>query len=70
MPVLGASGTILAIMLAQSCASAAIDHYGLLSVPVRRIGAWRIAGLSLIAAGFALIRYADAGDAGDDEGPG
>ncbi len=61
-PVLGATNTILLIMIAQLCTSALIDHCGSFGIPVRRLGFWRIVGLLLVATGFAAMRYAESRD--------
>jgi transporter family-2 protein len=43
------------IITANMVASVAIDHYGLLNMPVHPIGAWRAVGALLMVAGITLI---------------
>ena len=54
---LGAALVATAGILGQIFASVLIDHYGWLGMPVQRVSAIRIAGLTLVAAGLALIRW-------------
>jgi len=56
-PKIGAAWAIALVVLGQSAAALAIDHYGLLGMPRDPITASRAAGLALVALGFALIRH-------------
>jgi transporter family-2 protein len=54
-PLIGGA-TFLAILVAgQMIAALAIDHYGVMSFPVRPVDGWRIAGAVLIVAGVFLL---------------
>jgi transporter family-2 protein len=54
-PLIGGA-TFLAVLVAgQMIAALAIDHYGVLSFPVRPVDGWRIAGAVLIVAGVFLL---------------
>lgn len=54
-PLIGGA-TFLAVLVAgQMFAALAIDHYGVLSFPVRPIDGWRIAGAVLVVAGVVLL---------------
>ncbi len=54
---LGAALVATAGILGQLFASVLIDHNGWLGMPVHRVTSVRIAGLMLVAAGLALIRW-------------
>ncbi len=54
-PLIGGA-TFLALLVAgQMIAALAIDHYGLLSFPVRPVDGWRIAGALLVVAGVLVL---------------
>lgn len=54
-PLIGGA-TFLALLVAgQMTAALAIDHYGLLSFPVRPIDGWRVAGALLVVTGVFLL---------------
>ena len=54
-PLIGGA-TFLALLVAgQMIAAIAIDHYGLLSFPVRPLDGWRIAGALLVVTGVFLL---------------
>lgn len=55
-PKIGAAYTMALVVLGQSAAALAIDHFGLLGMPKDPISVMRVAGLSLVAGGVALIR--------------
>jgi transporter family-2 protein len=56
IPRIGAGATTGLILAGQVVAALVLDHYGLLHVPVHRIGAGRAIGAVLVIAGVALIR--------------
>ncbi len=56
IPKFGVGNTILFVVCAQMCSSAAIDHWGLFGVPVRPISWLRLAGLLVILAGLVLVQ--------------
>ncbi len=54
-PLIGGA-TFLALLVAgQMVAALAIDHYGVLSFPVRPVDGWRVAGALLVVAGVFLM---------------
>jgi transporter family-2 protein len=55
-PKIGAAWAIALVVLGQSVAALAIDHYGLLGMPREPITLSRAAGLALVALGVSLIR--------------
>ncbi|HEX2484261.1 MAG TPA: DMT family transporter [Myxococcota bacterium] len=55
-PRIGAAWAIALVVLGQSAAALAIDHYGLLGMPKDPVTLARAAGLALVALGVALIR--------------
>jgi transporter family-2 protein len=55
-PKIGAAWTIALVVLGQSAAALAIDHYGLLGMPKDPVTIARAAGLVFVALGIALIR--------------
>lgn len=55
-PKLGAVLTTGLLVLGQSAAALAIDHYGLLGMPRDPVSLPRVAGLALVAVGIVLIR--------------
>jgi bacterial/archaeal transporter family-2 protein len=58
VPRLGVGVTILFAVSAQVLTSALIDHYGLLGVPVRPVGAVRAFGLALLILGLTIAQLA------------
>jgi transporter family-2 protein len=54
---LGAAALSAAGILGQLAASVIIDHYGWFGTPVNRASGARLAGVLLLAAGVALIRW-------------
>jgi transporter family-2 protein len=56
-PKIGAAWAIALVVLGQSAAALAIDHYGLLGMPKDPITISRAAGLALVAFGVSLIRH-------------
>jgi transporter family-2 protein len=55
-PRLGATLTFSLVVAGQLLMAVALDHYGLLGVPVQPISWLRILGIALITAGVVLIR--------------
>ena len=55
-PRIGAGVAIALVVLGQGAAALAIDHFGLLGMPVEPISAARVAGLVLVGGGIVLIR--------------
>jgi transporter family-2 protein len=55
-PKIGAALAVALLVLGQSVAALAIDHYGLMGMPSVPVTASRVAGLALVAGGIALIR--------------
>lgn len=58
VPVLGAATTVALTVAGQQLASAVVDHYGLLRLPLRRVTTARLAGIVALLAGAALIQLA------------
>ncbi|RIL05378.1 MAG: hypothetical protein DCC71_10615 [Proteobacteria bacterium] len=56
-PKIGAAWAIALVVLGQSAAALAIDHYGLLGMPRDPITVSRAAGLALVAFGVTMIRH-------------
>lgn len=56
-PKIGAAWAIALVVIGQSAAALAIDHYGLLGMPRDPITIPRAAGLALVALGFSLVRH-------------
>jgi bacterial/archaeal transporter family-2 protein len=55
-PKIGAALAMALVVLGQSGAALAIDHYGLMGMPKDPVSVSRVAGFALVAAGVALIR--------------
>jgi transporter family-2 protein len=55
-PKIGAALAMALVVLGQSAAALAIDHFGLLEMPKAPLSIARVAGLALVAGGVALIR--------------
>jgi len=56
-PRIGAAWAIALVVLGQSLAALAIDHYGLLGMPRDPVTIARAAGLALVAIGVSLLRH-------------
>ncbi len=56
IPEIGALRVLAAVVVGQLIVSAAIDHWGLLQVPVQAMSASRIGGMALLLAGLYLIQ--------------
>ena len=56
-PKIGAAWAIALVVLGQSAAALAIDHFGLLGMPKDPITLPRVAGLALLALGVSLVRH-------------
>ena len=56
-PRIGAAWAIALVVLGQSAAALAIDHYGLLGMPKDPLTIARVAGLALVAFGVLLLRH-------------
>ena len=55
-PRIGAAVAIALMLLGQSAAALAIDHFGLFAMPISPVTAARIAGMALVAGGVVLLR--------------
>ena len=55
-PRLGAATTVGVFLTGQIVASIAIDHFGLLGVPVQSAGPARIGGALLIVVGVLIVK--------------
>ena len=55
-PRIGAGVAIALVVLGQGAAALAIDHFGLLGMPVEPISLARVVGLALVGGGIVLIR--------------
>jgi transporter family-2 protein len=55
-PRFGVGNAIFCVLLGQIVAAAAIDHFGLFSVPKASVGWLRLAGIALMLAGLYLAR--------------
>ena len=56
-PKLGAATLIALIVAGQALASLIVDHYGWVGFEAQQITAGRVAGLVLVGAGVALVRF-------------
>lgn len=56
LPRIGAATTVGLIVAGQMVTALALDHYGLLNVPVHRISVLRVLGAILVIAGVGLIQ--------------
>jgi transporter family-2 protein len=56
-PKIGAAWAIALVVLGQSAAALAIDHFGLLGMPKDPITLPRVAGLALLALGVTFVRH-------------
>lgn len=54
-PRIGMSALVASVLVGQLAASAILDHYGLFNLSIREIGAQRMLGLALAAAGVLLV---------------
>ncbi len=57
-PRLGAAALIAAVVAGQAVASLAVDHFGWVGFREHPVTVGRLAGLLLLAAGVALVRFA------------
>ena len=55
-PKIGAAVAIALVVLGQGAAALAIDHFGLMGMPIEPLTLARVAGLLLVGGGVALIR--------------
>jgi transporter family-2 protein len=55
-PKIGAGVAIALVVLGQGAAALAIDHFGLLGMPLEPVTLARVAGLLLVGGGVALMR--------------
>lgn len=55
-PRIGAAVAIALVVLGQGATALAIDHFGLMGMPVEPVTLARVAGLFLVGAGIALTR--------------
>jgi transporter family-2 protein len=55
-PKIGAALAVALLVLGQSAAALAIDHFGLMGMPSVPVTVSRVLGLALVAGGIALIR--------------
>ncbi|MET8267292.1 DMT family transporter [Micromonospora arida] len=56
IPRIGAAPTVALTVAGQQLASVAVDHYGLLRLPRRRVNGRRLAGVAVLLAGVALLQ--------------
>ena len=56
-PKLGAATLIALVVAGQALASLVVDHYGWVGFEAQHISAGRIAGMVLVGAGVALVRF-------------
>jgi bacterial/archaeal transporter family-2 protein len=57
-PKLGAAALIVILVAGQSVAALVIDHFGWVGFPVHHVSPGRLAGVALLGAGVALVRFA------------
>jgi len=55
MPRLGATTALALIIIGQLAMGILVDHFGLFGIAIRRLDAWRLAGLILLVAGGYLV---------------
>lgn len=55
-PRIGVGATIVFVLAAQLCTSAAIDHFGLFGALIRPVNPMRLAGLFVILGGIAMTQ--------------
>ena len=56
-PKLGAGATVAFVVLGQILASVTIDHFGILEFPLHPLSGARFAGVALMIAGVALVKF-------------
>jgi transporter family-2 protein len=56
-PKLGAGATVAFVVLGQILASVTIDHFGILEFPLHPLSWARFAGVALMIAGVALVKF-------------
>lgn len=55
VPRIGATATVVAILIGQVLSSALMDRYGWFGVPVSEFDPWRLLGLALLAISIPLV---------------
>jgi len=55
-PKFGIGNAVFFVLLGQLISAAAIDHFGLFGAPVSPLGAARVGGIALMAAGVYLTQ--------------
>lgn len=58
-PRMGVAAMISLIIAGQVCASLLLDRLGILDLPVRELGGWRVLGAVLVIAGVGLVNFGD-----------
>ncbi|BCL76555.1 membrane protein [Jeongeupia sp. HS-3] len=58
-PRIGVAAMISLIIAGQVCASLLFDRFGILGMPLRAIGGWRLLGALLVIVGVALVNFGD-----------
>ncbi|MBM3117429.1 DMT family transporter [Jeongeupia naejangsanensis] len=58
-PRIGVAAMISLIIAGQVCASLLFDRFGLLGMPLREVGGWRLLGALLVVIGVALVNFGD-----------
>jgi bacterial/archaeal transporter family-2 protein len=56
-PQLGAATLIALVVAGQSLASLVVDHFGWVGFAPKHVSAGRVAGMALVGAGVALVRF-------------
>lgn len=55
IPVIGIMATLICLVLSQLVTSSMLDHYGIFSDKIMKMGAFRVAGIALVILGAALV---------------
>ena len=58
-PRMGVAAMISLIIAGQVCASLLLDRLGVLDLPVRELGGWRVLGAVLVMVGVGLVNFGD-----------
>ncbi|UXY15701.1 DMT family transporter [Chitiniphilus purpureus] len=58
-PRIGVAAMLSLIIAGQMFASLLFDRFGLLGMPLRDVGTWRLVGAGLVVAGVALVNFGD-----------
>ncbi len=58
-PRMGVAAMISLIIAGQVCASLLLDRLGILDLPVRELGGWRVLGAVLVIVGVGLVNFGD-----------